>query len=108
MPGPPVELSVSFHLGSFMAYIKSRKHAVARVLPPFGSAAAATLLALSLPAGAQTSSQTLTEVRVEDSTANDFRVEQSANPKFTAPLVDIPQVIQVIPEGLMREQGATT
>jgi len=91
-----------------MAYIKSRKHAVARVLPPFGSAAAATLLALSLPAGAQTSSQTLKEVRVEDSTANDFRVEQSANPKFTAPLVDIPQVIQVIPEGLMREQGATT
>ncbi|MDM0052482.1 catecholate siderophore receptor Fiu [Variovorax sp. J22R115] len=91
-----------------MAYIKSRKHAVARVLPPFGSAAAATLLALSLPAGAQTSTQTLKEVRVEDSTANDFRVEQSANPKFTAPLVDIPQVIQVIPEGLMREQGATT
>ncbi|MDM0016548.1 catecholate siderophore receptor Fiu [Variovorax saccharolyticus] len=92
-----------------MAYIKSRKHAVARALPPFGSAAAAaTLIALSLPASAQTTSNTLKEVRVEDTTANDFRVENSANPKFTAPLVDIPQVIQVIPEALMREQGATT
>ena len=92
-----------------MAYIKSRKHAVARALPPFGSAAAAaTLIALSLPASAQSTSNTLKEVRVEDSTANDFRVENSANPKFTAPLVDIPQVIQVIPEALMREQGATT
>ena len=92
-----------------MAYIKSRKHAVARALPPFGSAAAAaTLIALAAPAIAQTSTNTLKEVRVEDSTADDFRVENSANPKFTAPLVDIPQVIQVIPEALMREQGATT
>ncbi|MDN8616938.1 catecholate siderophore receptor Fiu [Variovorax ginsengisoli] len=92
-----------------MAYIKSRKHAVARALPPFGSAAAAaTLIALAAPAIAQTSNNTLKEVRVEDSTADEFRVENSANPKFTAPLVDIPQVIQVIPEALMREQGATT
>lgn len=91
-----------------MAYIKSRKHAVARALPPFGSAAAATLLALTLPAAAQTSSNTLKEVRVEDSAATDFKVDNSANPKFTAPLIDIPQVIQVIPETLMREQGATT
>ena len=92
-----------------MAYIKSRKHAVVRALPPFGSAAAAaTLIALAVPAVAQTSTNTLKEVRVEDSTADEFRVENSANPKFTAPLVDIPQVIQVIPEALMREQGATT
>jgi len=92
-----------------MAYIQSRKHDVVRALPPFGSAAAAaTLIALAVPAMAQTSTNTLKEVRVEDSTADEFRVENSANPKFTAPLVDIPQVIQVIPEALMREQGATT
>ncbi|MDM0075597.1 catecholate siderophore receptor Fiu [Variovorax sp. J2P1-59] len=90
-----------------MAYIKSRKHAVARALPPFGSAAAATLLALSLPAGAQTSANTLREVRVEDASV-DFKVDNSANPKFTAPLVNTPQTIQIIPETLMREQGATT
>lgn len=90
-----------------MAYIQSRKHAVARSRPPFGSAAAATLLALTLPAGAQTSSNTLKEVRIEES-VGDFKVDNSANPKFTAPLVDTPQTIQIIPETLMREQGATT
>ncbi len=65
-----------------MAYIKSRKHAVARALPPFGSAAAAaTLIALAAPAGAQTSTNTLKEVRVEDSTADDFQVEQLGQPQ---------------------------
>ena len=88
-----------------MAYIKSRKHA--RVLPPLGTAAAATLVALTLPVSAQTSTNTLKEVRVEDS-ASDFKVDNSANPKFTAPLVNTPQSIQVIPETIMREQGATT
>ncbi|RZL94379.1 MAG: catecholate siderophore receptor Fiu [Variovorax sp.] len=90
-----------------MAYIKSRKHAVARALPPFGSAAAATLFALALPVSAQTSTNTLKEVRVED-TVPEFKVDTSANPKLTAPLLNLPQVIQVIPETLMREQGATT
>ncbi|MBO9513314.1 MAG: catecholate siderophore receptor Fiu [Variovorax sp.] len=88
-----------------MAYIKSRKHA--RILPPLGSAAAATLVALSLPASAQTSTNTLKEVRVEG-TASDLKVDNSANPKFTAPLVNTPQTIQIIPETVMREQGATT
>src|SRR5215469_3971573 len=90
---------------TFMAYIKSRKHA--RVLPPLGSAAAATLVALTLPVAAQTPPNTLKEVRVEG-TASDVKVDNSANPKFTAPLVNTPQTIQIIPETVMREQGATT
>ncbi|MDM0113182.1 catecholate siderophore receptor Fiu [Variovorax sp. J22R133] len=90
-----------------MAYIKSRKHAVARALPPFGSAAAAaTLVALSLPVAAQTN--TLKEVRVTEDTTVDYKTDTSANPKFTAPLVDTPKTIQVVPEQVMREQGATT
>ncbi|SEB19220.1 catecholate siderophore receptor Fiu [Variovorax sp. YR216] len=88
-----------------MAYIKSRKHA--RVLPPLGSAAAATLVALTLPVSAQTSTNTLKEVRVEGA-ASEVKVDNSANPKFTAPLVNTPQTIQIIPETVMREQGATT
>lgn len=122
-----------------MAYIKSRKHAVARALPPLGSAAAATLFALSLPAAAQqgpaaqpattaqqttaqqtpaaaqqfaqaatTPSATLKEVRVEESAASDYKVDKSANTKFTAPLLDTPQTVNVIPAQIMREQGATT
>src|SRR5579862_6393762 len=92
-----------------MAYIKSRKHAVARTLPPFGNAAAATLFALTLPVSAQTSTNTLREVRVQaDTPATELKVDNSASPKFTAPLVDTPQTVQVIPQVLMREQGATT
>ncbi len=89
-----------------MAPIKSRKHATVRALPTIGTAAA-TLFALAAPALAQTTSNTLREVQVEES-FGDFKVDRSANPKFTAPLVDTPQTIQVIPEALMREQGATT
>ncbi len=90
-----------------MAYIKSRKHAVARAVPPLSSVAAATLMALALPVAAQTN--TLKEVRVQDSgTASDYKADTSANPKFTAPLVDTPQTIAVIKEQIIREQGATT
>lgn len=93
-----------------MAYIKSRKHAVARAVSPFGGVAAATLVALALPAGAQTQSQTLKEVQVRDSAspAAEYKADTSANPKFTAPLVDTPQTVQVIREQVLREQGATT
>ncbi|MBT2299751.1 catecholate siderophore receptor Fiu [Variovorax paradoxus] len=92
-----------------MAYIKSRKHAVARALPPLGSAAAATLFALTLPVSAQTTTtSTLKEVRVQDAAASDYKTETSSNPKFTSPLVDTPQTISVIREQVIREQGATT
>ncbi|RZI75453.1 MAG: catecholate siderophore receptor Fiu [Variovorax sp.] len=91
-----------------MAYIKSRKHAVARSVSPFTGVAAATLVAFALPAGAQTTGNTLQEVQVRDSSAAEYKAETSANPKFTAPLVDTPQTVQVIREQVLREQGATT
>jgi catecholate siderophore receptor len=94
-----------------MAYIKSRKHAVARALPPFGgAAAAATLVAFTLPVSAQTaagSGATLREVQVE-STAESFKAERASSPKFTQPLVDTPQTITVIKKEVLQEQGATT
>ncbi|WP_213956377.1 catecholate siderophore receptor Fiu [Variovorax sp. dw_954] len=89
-----------------MAYIKSRKHAVARAVPPFGSVAAATLVAFASPAVAQTTG-TLKEIQVQGP-AVDYKADTSANPKFTAPLVDTPQTVQVIKEQILREQGATT
>ncbi|HSV58452.1 MAG TPA: catecholate siderophore receptor Fiu [Variovorax sp.] len=91
-----------------MAYIKSRKHAISRALPPLGSAAAATLVALSLPVAAQQPSSTLKEVRVEGTNAAQYKTDDSANPKYTTPLVDTPKTIQVVPEQVIREQGATT
>ncbi|MDP9899944.1 catecholate siderophore receptor Fiu [Variovorax ginsengisoli] len=90
------------------SYIKSRKHVGARSASQLSSVAAVTLVALSLPVAAQTSSNTLKEVRVQDSAAADYKADTSANTKFTAPLVDTPQTISVIKEQLIREQGATT
>ncbi|VTU25905.1 TonB-dependent receptor Fiu [Variovorax sp. PBS-H4] len=95
-----------------MAYIKSRKHAVARGVPPFGTAAAAaTLMAFALPASAQTaggaSTSTLREVRVE-ATADSFKADRVSSPKFSEPLVDTPQTITVIKKEVLQEQGATT
>jgi len=88
-----------------MAYIKSRKHGVARAVPPL--TAAATLMALSLPGAAQTAGS-LPPVQIQDSAATEYKADNSANPKFTAPLVDTPQTVQVIREQVLREQGATT
>lgn len=95
-----------------MAYIKSRKHAVARGIPPFGTAAAAaTLMAFALPASAQTaggaSTSTLREVQVE-ATADSFKADRVSSPKFSEPLVDTPQTITVIKKEVLQEQGATT
>ncbi|MCT8178517.1 catecholate siderophore receptor Fiu [Variovorax sp. CY25R-8] len=91
------------------SYIKSRKHAVARAVPQVSGAAAATLIALSAPAIAQQQpSRVLPEIRVEGSVAADFKADTSANTKFTAPLVNTPQTVQVIREQVLRDQGATT
>jgi len=92
------------------SYIKSRKHAVARAVPQVSGAAAATLIALSAPAFAQQQqpSRVLPEIRVEGSVASDFKADNSANTKFTAPLVNTPQTVQVIKEQVLRDQGATT
>jgi len=91
-----------------MAYIKSRKHTVVRAVPHLSSAAAATLIAIAAPAALAQSSGALPEVRVQDTTAADYKADNSSNPKFTAPLVNTPQTIQVIKEQIIREQGATT
>ena len=91
------------------SYIKARKHAARSTTPPFASAAAATLIVMAMPAGAQTpATSTLKEVRVQDTATPDYKADTSANTKFTAPLVDTPQTISVIKEQVLREQGATT
>lgn len=88
-----------------MAYIKSLKHVVACAVPPL---TAITMLALPPFAAAQAGSGTLPSVQVQDSADPDYKTDTSANPKFTAPLVDTPQTIQVIREQVMREQSTTT
>lgn len=92
-----------------MAYIKSRRHAVGRApSPQLTGAAAATLIAISMPVAAQTSTATtLREVKIE-ATADSYKPETSSSPKFTQPLVDTPQTITVIKKEVLQDQGATT
>jgi catecholate siderophore receptor len=91
-------------------FIKSRKHAAQRVSPGVAGVAAAVGLAVAGqaaasetadPAGA--SATTLGTVHVVG-TAEQF----SASSKFTQPLQDTPQTIQVIGRELLHQQGATT
>lgn len=91
-------------------YIKSRKHsAVAR---PAGMAAAAALMALGLPAQAQTppgtADATLQEVKVESVRDSGYQPSASSSPKFTQPLLDTPQTITVIRKEVLQDQAATT
>lgn len=87
-----------------MTHIKSRKHSPARYLSS-RTATTAALVALGASMTAQAQS-TLNEVRVEATT--DFKVEKSSSPKFTAPLLDTPKSVTVIPQEVIRQTGATT
>ena len=90
------------------SYIKSRKHSQAARPHAAGMAAAAALVALGIPAQAQTSAATLPEVKVQAAQDAGYEPEKLSSPKFTAPLVDTPQTITVIRKEVLQDQGATT
>ncbi len=93
-----------------MAHIKSRKHTVSAPAALAGTALL-TGLALALPAMAQaetpadhpTDPTTLPELQVKG-----WRSTRIASPKFTRPVQDTPQTIQIITDDLFNQQGATT
>lgn len=87
-----------------MAYIKRRKHPALRTatLKP-----AAALTALALGSTAALADDTvLPQVNVTGS--SDYKVDQAASTKYTAPLVDTPKTITVIPQRVIEETNATT
>ena len=74
-------------------------------------AAAALMLCTPYLAQAQTtaaSSGTLPAVEVKANAESDVKVDKSANQKFTAPLLDTPKTVTVIPEAVIEQTGATT
>ncbi len=102
-----------------MSYIKNRKGAPAKALTQssaVGTAAASVLATLVLgqaPAMAQdaapsTATTTLAPVKVTGDTSNEYRAGKLDSPKFTQPLVDTTQTVQVITQQVMRDQQATT
>ena len=52
--------------------------------------------------------KTLNAVKVEAEAIESYKVEQVSSPKFTQPLRDTPQTIQVISNQVFTQQGATT
>lgn len=96
-----------------MSFIKSRKHPSS---PPsfhpsascLSAALAGVLLLPVAAAQAQTGGGKLPAVQVDAVKESPYKAEQSASPKYTQPLVDTPQTLQVFKRPLMEQQGATT
>jgi len=102
-----------------MQYIKNRKCAPVRPLSQnslAGSAAASVLatLMLSQPGvamaqnAAGTGVSTLSPVKVVGDDVNSYKANKLESAKFTQPLVDTTQTVQVVTEQLMRDQQAIT
>ncbi|HET8880984.1 MAG TPA: catecholate siderophore receptor Fiu, partial [Solimonas sp.] len=70
-------------------------------------AAAETADATAAPSSPQQATQ-LREVKVEAELPSSYKADTVQSPKFTQPLRDTPQTIQVIKKELFNEQGATT
>lgn len=102
-----------------MHHIKSRKHASTqrRSSPTLAGATLIAGMTLALPAIAQAASDgssdseeadAVTLSNIEVVGVGGYKAEKVDSPKFTQPLQDTPQTIQVITSDLFNEQGATT
>lgn len=76
-------------------------------------ASAVALGVAAMPAAAQQANETPTQlpaISVEgqrgSNPATDYKIDQSASPKFTAPLLDTPKTVTVIPQAVMQERAA--
>lgn len=86
-----------------MSHIRSRKHNPTRI-------AAMVAATFSIAAGAQYANAAdeaaeLPEVSVKSQKEVPFKADESASQKFTKPLLDTTQTVQVIKKELLREQG---
>ncbi|MGB5949671.1 MAG: TonB-dependent siderophore receptor [Parvibaculum sp.] len=50
----------------------------------------------------------LPAISVEGESGDEYKVDTASSPKFTAPLLDTPKSVTVVPEAVIRETGATT
>ncbi len=76
-------------------------------LRPLAAAVLAALQAAAMQAqAAESSPQQLPKISVGADIEDSYKTETSASPKFTQPLRDTPQTITVIPQSVIKEQGA--
>jgi catecholate siderophore receptor len=92
-----------------MNHIKSRKHPHPRLNSRLSAAVAGALL---LPAAGvhaqQAQNNRLPGVEVTATQDAPYKADQASSPKYSQPLVDTPQTLQVIKKQLIDQQGATT
>ncbi|MFK2903561.1 catecholate siderophore receptor Fiu [Dyella ginsengisoli] len=94
-----------------MAFITSRKHALPTTAALLtGLALAPSLvMATDVETTAQVSqARSLPGLKVEANRGPDYRVDELSSPKYTQPLLDTAQTVQVIGRDLIEQQGATT
>ncbi|MGU7781082.1 TonB-dependent receptor [Burkholderia sp. PU8-34] len=105
------------------AQFKTRPRAIVSALycsvflTPFLAAAQSTSAAAAAPgtpapaaqpAAADSTSATLPTIAVQSSAVSDMQAKRSPSYKFTAPLLDTPRAVTVIPEQLIKEKNVTT
>ncbi|MGC4028097.1 MAG: catecholate siderophore receptor Fiu [Steroidobacteraceae bacterium] len=93
-------------------YIKSRKRAVDCFSNQTDTRALGLVLA-ALPsfvfaAQAGAAEQQLDKISVAEAVDGGYKADNASSPKFTQPLQDTPQTIQIITKELFNQQGATT
>ena len=97
-----------FHTASTVGRLR-----LGRVTPRvLGAASAVAISAAGLPAVAQQAAPPaqLPAISVEGQKPAEegYKVDQSASPKFTAPLLETPKSVTIIPQELIQERGATS
>ena len=50
----------------------------------------------------------LDNVIITEQHSSDYQNKNASSPKFTAPLVDTPRTVNIIPEQLIKDRGATS
>jgi catecholate siderophore receptor len=92
-----------------MSYIKSRKHSLP-VPAMLGLVASLPGLAMAqaAPSAADARETTLQTVKVTGQATSPVKVDESANKKYVAPLLDTPKTVNVIPAEVIQQTGSTS
>ncbi len=89
-------------------FIMANSLALSAYGDPAGALPAFPPVSTNAPAGGGTNTTKLPEVVVEGRQVPEYKPEKISSPKYTAPLRDTPQTINVVPRKVIEDQNATT
>lgn len=92
-------------------HISSRELFALGTLLSLGHATAEPAVATTAatePPPSEENPQKLTDLIVEAARGSLYKTEKLQTPKYTVPLRDVPQTVTVVPEAVIKEQGATS